>query len=121
MTGTFNYVFVQTSQDQLIIGDIGNCFIETCNDNGERFFLVIRTSLGFSRVAEYGPYADGIRCTSVSCTFNQFEYNEKKLNKIIYSFLNNPGRNITQAFELDEEEWKEVREKLDNPLNLLYD
>lgn len=121
MTGTFNYVFVQQSQDSLTVGDIGNCFLETCNDSGERFFLVIRTSLGITRTAEYGPYADGIRCTSVSCVFNQFDYNEKKINKMIYNFLNNPGREITQAMELDKEEWDEIEEKLDNPLKLLYD
>lgn len=121
MTGHFEYVYVRQSQDTLDIDDIGNCYIETCNDSGECFYLAIRTCLGISRVVEYGPYADGIRVPNVVANFNQFEYSEKKLNKIIYTFLNNPGRDITQARELDEEEYKEISRLLSNPVMLLWD
>ena len=121
MTGHFEYVYVKQSMDSLDIDDIGNCYLETCNDTGECFYLAIRTSLGFSRVVEYGPYADGIRLPSVSAVFNQFEYNEKKLNKIIYLFLNNPGRQITQARELTEEEYRDIITHLLNPVLLLWD
>ena len=121
MTGSFSYVFIKTSQDTLDVEDIGNCYIETCNDVGEAFYLAIRTCLGISRVTEYGPYADGIRLTNVSSVYQQFEYNEKKLSKIIYNFLNNPGRNITQARELDEDEYKEIVKNLDSPVFLLWE
>jgi len=121
MVGHFSYVFVQTSQDSLDVDDIGNCFLETCNDSGEMYFLAIRTSLGITRVTEYGPYADGIRLTGVTSTFLQFDYNEKKLNKIIYNFLNNPGRTITQAREMDEDEYRLLMKDLKNPTQLLWD
>ena len=121
MNGRFDYVYVRQSQDFLDVEDIGNCYIETCNDSGECFYLFIRTSLGYTRVVEYGPYADGIRLPSVSATFNQFEYNEKRLNKTIYNFLNNPGREITQAREISEEEYKDIVGSLINPVLLLWD
>ena len=121
MVGHFSYVYIQQSQDTLDVDDIGNCYLETSNDSGEFFYLAVRTCLGISRVTEYGPYSDGIRLPSVSCTFNQFDYNEKKLNKIIYSFLNNPGRNITQAREMDQEEYELLAKDLCNPLLLLWD
>lgn len=121
MTGHFSYVFIQTSQDTIDIEDIGNCYIETCNDVGEFFYLAIRTCLGISRVTEYGPYSDGIRLENVACSFYQFEYNEKKLSRIIYNFLNNQGRNITQARELEEHEYKNLVRELDNPVFLLWE
>ena len=90
---------------QLDVDDIGNCAIEANNDEGNYYYMVIETNLGFTKIFEYGPVQPDFNemCKSVTCTFDRIEFNEKKISKRIYSFLNAPGKNITQAQIVDKE------------------
>lgn len=110
----FEYFTVKTVMADIEIDAIGNCAIEANNDNGEFYYLVIRTNDGSSQVFEYGPTAHiGILEKSVNCSFQRINYSESKIQKIIKGFLNDPYRNITQARELD---IKEALEQCDDML-----
>ena len=88
---------------QLDVEDIGNCAIEANDDLGIYYYLVIETYLGFTKIFEYGPVQPDFNelNKSVSCLFNRIEFNDKKISKRIYTFLNAPTRNITQAQMVD--------------------
>ena len=52
---------------------------------------------------EYGPATPDFDelPKSAFCSFERIEFDERKLNKKIREFLNNPKRGITQALEVD--------------------
>jgi len=45
--------------DSISIDNIGNCIIQAFNDDGDSFYLIIRTVLGISRIFQIGPIQDG--------------------------------------------------------------
>lgn len=93
----FEYFYTQTAMGELEIEDVGNCAIEACNDDGQLFYLVIQSTLGWTKIFEYGPCTPDFRelPKSVMCTFNRIECDEKKICKRIREFVNNSYRNIT--------------------------
>lgn len=95
----FEYLQRITVEGQLDVDNIGDCTLLARNDFGEEFYLIIKTELGWTEVIEWGPVAPdiGLLPTTVSITYNRFEYNEYRLEKLIDKFLNNPKRGITQA------------------------
>lgn len=99
MRQNFGYFYSSMAIGQLEVEDIGNCSIEANDDLGNFYYMVIETNLGFTKIFEYGPVQPDFNemCKSVTCTFDRIEFNEKKISKRIYSFLNTPVRNITQA------------------------
>lgn len=105
----FKYYYATTVMADIDIDDIGHCAIEAHNDIGEFWYLVIRSELGSTQIFEYGPtcHMDVLE-KAVNCSFRRIEFNEKKINKAIDSFLNNPYRNITCAEEI------EISEALNN-------
>lgn len=105
MRQNFGYFYSSMAIGQLDVDDIGNCAIEANNDEGNYYYMVIETNLGFTKMFEYGPVQPDFNemCKSVTCTFDRIEFNEKKISKRIYSFLNAPGKNITQAQIVDKE------------------
>ena len=102
---TFEYFFTRTATGELDIEDLGNCYIEAFNDEGLAFYLLIETNMGWTKTCEYGPISVDFKelPNNVSCVFNRFEYDEKKLNTTVKEFLNAPRRNITQAMEIERE------------------
>lgn len=88
---------------ELEIEDTGNCVIEASNDMGMFWYLSIQTSLGWTKITEYGPATPDFfeLPKSVSCVFNRIEYDEKKIVNSVNMFLNNSKRNITQARVVD--------------------
>lgn len=100
------YFHMVTAMDSIEIEDVGQCAIEACNDSGAFYYLIIKTRDGFSDILEYGPIVLDVKILpkSVICNYTHIEYDQKKIVKIIDTFLNNPKRNITQAREIDKEE-----------------
>ena len=84
---------------ELEIEDLGNCTIEASNDEGMFFYLQIKTSMGWTKITEYGPAMPDFAelPKSVYCAFSRIEYDDGKISKKINEFLNTPKRNITQA------------------------
>ena len=107
----FKYFYTRTHTDVLDVENLGNCFIEAFNDNGTRFYLWIRTELGFTKILEAGPFVDDgvIPCKECNLLFNETSYSDSKMNKRIESFLNTPRYHITQAFDKQEEYTEEEK------------
>lgn len=102
----FNYYFTTQAIGNLLIDDIGNCAIEANSDDGCFYYFVSKTTLGFTRIFQYGPLvkSSDVMHKSVRCTFKRIEYDQNKVAKEIKSFLNQPFVTITQAIEIDPKE-----------------
>lgn len=84
------------------IDNIGNTCIEALNDFGRMWLLCIKTDEGQTEVVEYGPIQVDIEQLdeNVYYSYNRFQFNSTKIDRIIESFLNNPKRAISQANEI---------------------
>lgn len=102
----FEYFYTQQVNGILQVDNIGECCIEACTDMHECYYLIIRTSMGVSRVFQYGPIVPESEILEKSCTcsFKRLDFNEIKLGNIIKNFLNKPYSNITQAQEISIED-----------------
>lgn len=89
MQGVFPYFQKIDFLDEISIDNIGECCLAVNNDSGIFWYLWITTSLGLTKVFQYGPEMDGLPLSNMSCNYQQFQYSEKKLNYIIRKFLNN--------------------------------
>ena len=105
MLGRYEYFFTKLATGELEIDDPANCCIQACNDMGEYYYLLIESTLGWTKMLEYGPALPDFYelPKSVFCTFNRIEFNELKIDKKIKEFLYSPMRNITQAQQVDRE------------------
>ena len=95
--------------DTIDIPDIGNTCINAFNDFGLEWYLIIDTHQGWTRIKEFGPLlvdTDSI-ATYFDYTMYQYEYSDKKINKVIDKFINNNKRMITQVFEVPKEQAEE--------------
>lgn len=106
MEKSYNYFETSTFLGQLDVDDIGDCTIEANNDQGLVYYLIIKTIYGITHCLETGPFMiDFNELPKVSSIkYLSFEYSDKRINKIIDSFLNDPNRGITQAKIIDEQE-----------------
>lgn len=116
MNANYEYFFVEQAVGSLDVDDIGNCCISANNDLCEFYYLIVKTDYGVTKIIEYGPYVDMMTPSFQTCSFQQFQYSEQKIDKIIAKFLNNPKRNITQAMIV---EFEDIEDKLINPVDLL--
>lgn len=95
----FKYSYTHVETAELNIDDIGNCAIESCNADGEYFYLIIVTKEGYSHIIEYGPYnPDFISPPSyLNYSFRYFMYSMPRLKKIIDTYLNNSLYHLNSA------------------------
>lgn len=95
----FEYLQRVIVDAELEIDNIGDCVIQANNDLAEEFYLIIRTELGWTEVMEYGPFVPDLLQLpyNYQITYNRFEFNQSKIERIIDKFLNNPKKIITQA------------------------
>ncbi len=102
----YEYFYVAQVNGTIQIEDPGNCTIQANNDDGASYYLIIETWLGITRIFEYGPTRVDVDrlLNKVTCNFTRLNYNDLKINKAIDSFLNNPHRGITSAYEITKEE-----------------
>ena len=89
----------------LSLSDVGNCAIEANNDDGQFWYMVVDTNLGWTRIFEYGPIIPQKELMEDSCVcyFSRIEFDMKKIIKSIDSFLNKSRKgymSITQAREI---------------------
>lgn len=98
---TFNYLQRVVVDGELTIDNIGQCCVLGRNDFGEEHYLVVRTEQGFTDVIQYGPVVPDFDLLpyNVSMTYQRFEFNQGKIERIIDRFLNDPKRGISQAEE----------------------
>ena len=103
----FDFFITKQVNGNLEIEDYSNVCIEACNDIYYRYYLQIKTELGFTKIIEYGPITEEAEITNYSFSYVMIEFNDKKICSTIDKFLNNSKRCITQARVLSEDEFKE--------------
>lgn len=103
------YMIQVTAGDSIDIDDIGNCCIKAYNDSGEEYYLYTKTYLGWVDIIQYGPATPDFEQLPkiVSYSYQRIEYDTRKLERIISTFLNNKYSGITQASLCDVNEIKE--------------
>lgn len=104
----FDYLAKVQRQESIDIENIGNCAIDVYNDLGFNWVLIIKTIEGVTHIIEFGPTLPDIVALpeKVIYDYDRIDFNEKKIKRIIDSFLNDYTKNVTQAFEIGFEEAK---------------
>ena len=101
----FKYLKTEAYMDSIDIDDIGNCFLQIYNDDGREWLMSVKTKLGWTNVKTFGPFI--LDSNTMDSNFyyskNELEFKEKKIYHIIDDFINNPKRQITQIFIIDED------------------
>ena len=100
----FSYYQTTVINAELEVEDVGNCAIKAYNDLGVEYILVIDTSMGWSRVFQMNNIRldFDLLLPKTTQTYDKIPYDDRKLRKVISSFLN--SNDITQAFVVDREE-----------------
>lgn len=85
------------------IADIGQFAIEANNDEGFFWYLIVRTSLGTTSIAECGPVIPDVELlpNNFKQSLTKMPFKEDKLIKAISFFLNDKSKKITKAIEVD--------------------
>lgn len=103
----FQYLKTETYMDSIDIEDPGNCYITVMNDDAKEWYLRTSTSLGWCDMQVFGPLTvdDDSLGYSFSLRYNRFEYNGKKVYKLINDFINDPKKTVTQAFVIEQDDY----------------
>lgn len=101
MEATYNYLPNTTYFDSINIENIGECCLECCNDLGEYYYLWVTTSLGMTKILQYGPYVDSIIPNNCYYSFQQFQYNDQKIDKSISKFISDPKKALSQIRQVE--------------------
>jgi hypothetical protein len=105
---SYEYLYEVKATGFIDIENIGEVCLSATNDFLQEKILIVHTEYGKTRVIQYGPiYVDNVqRPTSSKYTYDEFDYNDSKLDKIIDKFINDPKFMTTQVVEipLDEAE-----------------
>jgi len=102
------------------INDIGQFAIEANNDEGMFWYLIVRTSLGTCTITSCGPLVPDLELLPSGFTqkLERIPFKEDKLCKYISMFLNDKGKKITKAVEIEIEDaieqFKDLKEYLEN-------
>ena len=89
----------------LEVEDISNCAVEANDDLGNFYYMIINSEMGYSKILEFGPVSANHDFLSTAYQkFKTIEFSQSKLKKVLYEFLNNDLRKITQAKEISVED-----------------
>ena len=112
----FEYLKTSQYMDSIEIDSIGNCTLQAVNDTADCWVLLISTELGSCKVLQAGPINLDFEEVSPNCYVSKssFEYNEKRLHKIINDFINNPRYNITSVEIIEPDIGKTLLKKITN-------
>lgn len=83
----------------LVIDNPANVCLVATNDSADEYYLYVGTELGTTTVVEFGPCLPdtSVLMTRFSLSYAQFEYKDKKVDKVINNFLGNLARGITSV------------------------
>lgn len=85
----FNYMYQTEAMGSIDITDIGNFALNVTDSFFRNYYLIVVTKGGLTGVLTYGPVIDGdIPASKSSCSFEKFEYQSRKIEKIVDKFLN---------------------------------
>lgn len=85
------------------IADIGQFALEANNEEGFFWYLVVRTSLGITSLAECGPVIPDVELlpNNFKQGLTKMPFKEDKLIKAISFFLNDKSKKIIKAKEIE--------------------
>ena len=89
-SGSFEYLQTVVVNGQLDVDDIGDCAILGRDDQGQEYYFMTFTYMGWTEIIEYGPALPDfdVLPKSVTYKYNRIEYDEYKIEKAIDKFLN---------------------------------
>ena len=97
MTFEFNQQLMP--QNLIDIENIGDFALEGINDEGNFYYLIVRTTLGITTLASCGPVVPDVNLLpSGYCTYiSRMQYKEDKVAKQINIWLNDKSKALTKA------------------------
>lgn len=108
---SIEYFIERKVNETIDIDDVGNTNIIASDDNGLCYGLCTKTVMAETHILQFGPQNLGdatIDVTSYSMSYIKMPFNKYKVEKVISTFLNGIGKNITQANEVSYENIKEI-------------
>lgn len=102
-----DYHGVRTFEDTFDIVDPGNTCIRCTSYEGAEYYIVIRTVAGQINFLSFGPVLPDVTEILVpdfNLSYTKFKWNERKLEKAISSFVNDPKKKISELEEVAEYE-----------------
>ena len=110
----FEYLVKIKKEASIDIKDIGNCALDVYNDLGFEWVLLVNTKEGTTQIVEFGPVIPDLDTppAKMSYTYDRMGFNEGKIINRISKFLTDGGKNVTQAFEVSQQEAKEKMKNL---------
>lgn len=104
----FDYMYTMTAEDSVEIEDVGNFCLSVINDVYREWIMICSTEFGITKWLQAGPFRIDFDELDdrVMYTYQQMEYNQTKMCRIIDSFINDPKKTTTQVTVLEESEAK---------------
>lgn len=106
----FEYFYDLVPQKLIEIDDIANVCLEGKDLSGNFCYLLISCKNGFVHILQYGPDNPDFNNSpsEVYCSYSRIDFSERKLTKIIDSFVN--MKNMDEVREITiEEALKNIR------------
>lgn len=99
---TFEFNQQLMPQSVIDINEVGQFAIEGVNEEGLFWYLIVRTSLGTTTLAQCGPVVPDVDFLpdGYCCSLTRMPYKEAKLEKTINSWLND-GKKLTEAHSVE--------------------
>lgn len=104
MRGSFNYSPISVESESIDVENVGNCMLEATDALERRYYLVIKSDAGFSKILTFGPVMSELKLVGnkYSAKLDVIEYKDTKLFMIINKFLHDGD--IKSAREISEHE-----------------
>ena len=103
MSVTIDYFYTTTSDAQITVDDIGTCALDCFNLIGNEYLIIITTQYGITTYLQFGPiYCDFSELPEeVNMSYKRFQYDVKKLEKLVDRYINDSKKLISQIQEID--------------------
>lgn len=116
-----SYCYKIEKTEDIEILDIENFALLCIGSTMKEYILMSTTKSGITSLIQYGPisFIQDDFCFSeykLTCLYQRFEYNEKKLYKIISQYINDPVKMINTVSLID---FEEAKNKIVSPVNFL--
>lgn len=87
----YNPIATDISYSELDIEDMGNVCLEAIDSVDRRYYLMVKTKLGQTKVLEFGPiwYDSEKLDTETDWSYQEIEFSENAISKVLNTFLRN--------------------------------
>lgn len=102
----FQYFYTQQATGTFEIEDLGNFAISCTNDIYHEYIMLVKTEYGVTKVITFGPNIidQDTPNDTVDCKFQQFDFSQYKIEKMVDKFVNEAKRVITQVTVIDQKD-----------------